>query len=129
MWLPTVLYVVILGRYATVDYGVVFAGYVGNDFAVRDVDGDRAPGFVADAQSVCGVFRVVCDYFDVVSLNFMQISFRRDFGRYMPTPVCFEQFKEFSSGVLDSRSFVYFLSVTLVLLFAAIKSVESHKWR
>jgi len=63
------------------------------------------------------------------SLNFMQNIVSPRFRAVYANASVLEQFKEFSSGVLDSRSFVYFLSVTLVLLFAAIKSVESHKWR
>ncbi len=38
-------------------------------------------------------------------------------------------FRDFARGVLDTRGIVYFLSVTVLFLFASIKTLESRRWR
>jgi ABC-2 type transport system permease protein len=38
-------------------------------------------------------------------------------------------FKDFSRGVFDSRGLVYFLSITALLLFLSVKTLESQRWR
>jgi len=129
MWLPTVLYVVILGRYATVDYGVVFSGYVGTALLCAML---TAIGLLISSLTHSQFVAFFVSFVTILmlfSLNFMQNIVSPKFRALYAYASVLEQFKEFSSGVLDSRSFVYFLSVTLVLLFATVKSVESHKWR
>ena len=37
--------------------------------------------------------------------------------------------EEFASGVIDSRSIVYYLSVTVFFLFLSVRAIESRKWR
>jgi len=129
MWVPTVLYVVVLGRYATVDYGVVFSGYVGTGLlcAMLTALGLLVSSFTR-SQFVAFFVSFVLILM-LFSLNFMQNIVSPGWRALYQYVSVLEQFKEFSAGVLDSRSFVYFISVTLLLLFATVKSVESHKWR
>ncbi|MCX7848072.1 MAG: ABC transporter permease [bacterium] len=129
MWVPTVIYVLVLGRYATVDYGVVFSGYVGTVLlcGLLTAVGTLVSSFTrSQFVSFFVSFVVILMLF---SLNFMQNIvpplWRKLYG-YMSI---LEQFKDFSQGAIDSRSVVYFVSMTLFLLFCTVKSVESHKWR
>jgi ABC-2 type transport system permease protein len=39
------------------------------------------------------------------------------------------QFEDFNKGLIDLRNFVYFLSVTALFLFLAVKLLESRRWR
>lgn len=129
MWVPTGVYVLILGRFAYVDYGVVFAGYVGTFLlcALLTAVGTLISSFTK-SQFVSLVVSFVAILM-LFSLSFMQniiAPFWRDVYAYVSI---LEQFQEFSRGVLDSRSLIYFVSSTAFLLFCTIKSVESHKWR
>ena len=40
-----------------------------------------------------------------------------------------EHMLEFSRGVVDSRPLVLYLSLTALVLFATVKSIESRRWR
>ena len=63
------------------------------------------------------------------SLSFMQTvvsPFWRDLYLYASI---LEQFNDFTKGVIDTRPLVYFTSLTVLLLFCTVKSVESRKWR
>lgn len=41
----------------------------------------------------------------------------------------FYHFQDFSKGILDSKSIVFFLSGTVFFLFLAVKTLESRRWR
>lgn len=41
----------------------------------------------------------------------------------------FHHFKDFSRGILDTKSVVFFLSNTVFFLFLAVKVMESRRWR
>jgi ABC-2 type transport system permease protein len=38
-------------------------------------------------------------------------------------------FKDFSRGIFDTKSVVFFLSNTVFFLFLAVKVMESRRWR
>ena len=129
MWIPTVVYVFILGKYATVDYGVVFSGYVGTILlcAMLTSIGILMSSFTR-SQFVAFVVSFVLILM-LFSLNFMQnivSPFWRELYKYLSV---LEQFQDFTHGVIDSQSIVYFLTLTVFMLFCTVKSVESHKWR
>ncbi len=129
MWVPTVLYVVILGRYATVDYGVVLSGYIGTVLlcALLTAIGLLDSSFTrSQFVSFFVSFVLILMLF---SLNFMQNIVPPLWRKLYAYISILEQFKDFSRGEIDSRSVVYFISLTLFLLFCTVKSVESHKWR
>lgn len=129
MWLPTTIYVLILGRFAYVDYGVVFAGYIGTILlcALLIALGCFISSFTK-SQLIAFLIAFIAMMM-LFSLSFMQsitTPFWREIYKYCSI---LEQFQEYPKGVLDSRSIIYFLSVTVFLIFCTIKSVESHKWR
>lgn len=129
MWVPTVLYVVVLGRYATVDYGVVVSGYIGTVLlsGLLTAIGLLVSSFTrSQFVSFFVAFVLILMLF---SLNFMQNIVPPLWRKFYAYVSILEQFKDFSRGAIDSRSVVYFISVTLFLLFCTVKSVESHKWR
>ena len=129
MWLPTAVYVIVLGRFATVDYGVVGCGYIGTILLCGML---TALGLLVSSftrsQFVAFVvtFVIILMMFSVSFMQNVVTPFWRQFYSYASI---LEQFKQFPRGVLDLRSFVYFISLTLFLLFCTVKSVESHKWR
>lgn len=129
MWVPTVLYVVVLGRYATVDYGVVLSGYIGTVLlsGLLTAIGLLVSSFTrSQFVSFFVSFVLILMLF---SLNFMQNIVPPLWRKLYAYVSILEQFKDFSRGAIDSRSVVYFISLTLFLLFCTVKSVESHKWR
>ncbi len=129
IWAPTVIYVIVLGQFATVDYGIVFAGYVGTFLlcALLTSIGLLISSFTR-SQFVAFIvsFVVILMLF---SLSFMQTivtPFWRELYRYASI---LEQFNDFRTGVVSSQGLVYFLSLSIFLLFCTVKSVESRKWR
>jgi ABC-2 type transport system permease protein len=129
VWVPTVVYVIVLGSFATVDYGVVGCGYVGTILLSGAL---TALGLLISSFTRSQFVAFVVSFVLILmlfSVSFMQNVVPPFWRSVYGYASILEQFKEFPRGVLDLRSFVYFISVTLFLLFCTVKSVESHKWR
>lgn len=129
MWVPTVVYIFILGKYATVDYGVIFSGYVGTILLCAFLTslGIMVSSFSrSQFVSFFVTFAIIIMLF---SLNYMQTLISPEWRAFYRYVSVLEQFFAFPLGVIDSRSIIYFASLTLFLLFCTVKSVESHKWR
>jgi ABC-2 type transport system permease protein len=129
MWVPTLVYVYILGKFTTVDYGVVFAGYLGT-FLLNCmltslgimISSTNKSQFVSFFVTFIGILMLF-------SLNFMQDVVSNKWRVVYRYASVLEQFNPFTKGVISSQSVVYFLSITAFLLFCTEKSVESRKWR
>ena len=129
MWLPTLVYVYILGKFTTVDYGVVCAGYLGT-FLLNCmltslgimISSTNKSQFVSFFVTFIGILMLF-------SLNFMQDVVSNKWRVVYRYASVLEQFNPFTKGVISSQSVVYFLSITAFLLFCTVKSVESRKWR
>ena len=129
MWVPTVLYVYILGRYATVDYGVVFSGYLGTILLCGFL---TALGVLISSFSRSQFVSFFVTFVLIImlfSLSFMQNLVSPQWRDVYQYASVLEKFSTFPAGIIDSRSIVYFLSLTVFLLFCTVRSVESHKWR
>ncbi len=134
LWLPTAAYAWLLARIspesAPIDFSALMTSYIGiaamGAFFI-------AIGLLASSltsnQAVAAVitFAVLCGYF---FWGFMPQFGRgvqlQEVGRYTSSLM---HMLEFSRGVLDTRPLVFYLSVTLFLLFSTVKVVEAQKWR
>ena len=129
LWVPTTIYVFILARYATVDYGIVYTGYLGTFLlnAMLTALGIMISSFTrSQFVSFFTTFVVIMVLF---SMNFMLDKVTPFWRMIIQFASVVGNFAPFTSGVIDSRSIVYFVSITVFLLFCTIKSVESYKWR
>jgi len=129
MWVPTLIYVYILGKFTTVDYGVVCAGYLGT-FLLNSmltslgimISSTNRSQFVSFFVTFIGILMLF-------SLNFMRDVVSNRWRLFYSYASVLEQYNPFTKGVISSQSVIYFVSITAFLLFCTVKSVESRKWR
>lgn len=134
LWLPTAAYAWLLARIspesAAIDFSALITSYIGiaamGAFFV-------AIGLLASSlttnQAVAAVmtFVILCGYFFWAFVPYYGRGMRlQELGRYTSSLL---HTLEFSRGVLDTRPLVFYLSVTLFLLYATIKVVEAQRWR
>ncbi len=130
LWLPTVLYVVVLKRNSEIDLGPVVAGYFGVfllGFLFLSV------GTFASTLSNNQLIAAIIAFAAMVALfsiglveQLLSASVLKDALAYMNL---WTQMDDFAKGIVDSRHVVYQLSVGLLFLFLAAKSLEVKKWR
>jgi ABC-2 type transport system permease protein len=74
------------------------------------------------ATAILAVFTFVVDY----GAEFARKMWERDVCAYLNI---FGHFDDFSKGILDSKSIIFFVSGTVFFLFLATKVMESRRWR
>ena len=131
LWLPTVLYVVILARHSKIDLGPVAAGYLG---VVLLGFMFLAVGTLASTLSTNQLIAAIIAFAAMVLLFSIGLveqlmtssSLLRDALSHMNL---WTQMDDFAKGIVDTRHVVYQLSVGILFLFLAAKSLEVKKWR
>jgi ABC-2 type transport system permease protein len=130
LWLPTILYVVVLKRNSEIDLGPVVAGYIGVlllGFLFLAVG--TLASTLSDNQLIAAIiaFAAMVALFSIGLVEqLLSASFLKDALAYMNL---WTQMDDFARGIVDSRHVVYQLSVGVLFLFLATKSLEVKKWR
>jgi len=74
------------------------------------------------SMAILALFTFVVDY----GAEYARHMWQRDVCAYMNV---FGHFSDFTKGILDSRSIIFFASGTVFFLFLATKVMESRRWR
>jgi len=131
LWLPTIVYVLILKSHSAIDLGPVAAGYLGilmlgflflgvGTFASTLTNNQLIAAILAFAATVA-LFSVGLLEQLVVSSSFFKSALS-----YMNL---WTQMDDFARGIVDTRHIVYQLSVGMLFLYLATKSLEWKKGR
>jgi len=131
LWMPTLLYVVVLRRYSSgVDFGPIAAGYLGTTLlGAMFLSVGLFFSSLTKNQIVAaiGSFVVVTVLWTLgVFKSFVSGTLAQGIISYLNI---FEHFDSFNKGIIDTRPLVYYISATALCLFLTVKVVESHKWR
>jgi len=131
LWLPTVIYVVLLKQHSSIDLRPVAAGYVGvlligflflavGTFTSTLTNNQLIAAILAFAALVA-LFSI-----GLIEQLLVSSSWIRDALGYMNL---WTHMDDYAKGIIDTRHVVYELSVGLLFLFLATKSLEVKKWR
>lgn len=131
LWLPTFLYVVILKQYSTIDLMPVASGYLGvftmgflflavGTFTSTLTDNQLIAAIIAFA------FLILLFSIGLVEQLLVSSSMLRDAFGYMNL---WAHMDDYAKGIVDTRHLIYEVSVGLLFLFLATKTLEVKKWR
>lgn len=131
MLAPTLLYPLVLEWYSSPDYGSIFAGYAG----LVCIDAlYLALGTLASSIWPSQVLA----YLVAVFFWLLFVGLTSWLPRYLGDPWSAILFRmsieqrygnDFAKGVIDTSTIIYFLSGIVLFLTAAVKIVESRRWR
>ena len=131
LWLPTLIYVVLLKQHSSIDLRPVMAGYLGvllvgflflavGTFTSTLTNNQLIAAIIAFAALIA-LFSI-----GLVEQLLVSSSVIRDALGYMNL---WTHMDDYAKGIIDTRHVVYELSVGLLFLFLAAKSLEVKKWR
>jgi ABC-2 type transport system permease protein len=131
MWVPTLLYVVIVARTGPVDAGVVASSYFG---AILVGAGYLALGLLMSALTSSQLVALLSTSAIVLALFMLGI-----FGEYIAREgtllydvsvhvSVWAQMNDFASGILDTRRLVFCGTLIVLPLFAAVRALEASRW-
>ncbi len=130
LWLPTVLYSVVLSRYGKVDFGPIAAGYLGIALIGALF---LAAGTFASALTKNQIVAAILSFVLILAV-FLAGVFKelvndpkmRDALAYLNL---IDHMEDFARGIVDTRRIVYVASGVVFFLFLATKSLEANKGR
>jgi len=130
LWLPTLLYPLILSRYSDIDPGPITSGYLGTLLLGMMF---LAIGLFFSAltrsQIIAALLTLAVNFtlfllplYEIVSPSFTPDSVLG----YMNI---WNHMEDFGRGIVDTRHLVYYGSVTLFALFATIQVLQARRWK
>lgn len=129
MWLPTVLYIVVLRDTGQIDWAVVGSSYIGV-FGVGA--GYLALGVLMSSMTrsqLLAFLLTMAAQFGLFILGIGEYIFEPGMVRDLSTHVSvLTQMDEMSRGVVDLRRIVYDLTLLVVPLFVTVRVVDSWRW-
>jgi len=131
LWAPTILYAVILRQHSEIDLGPVASSYLGvfligflflsiGTFASTLTTNQLVAGVIAFALSMV-LF--------LVGITAQLVLSSSALHNFLTHADLFAHMDDYAKGIVDTRHVVYELSVGLLFLFLAAKSLEVKKWR
>jgi ABC-2 type transport system permease protein len=130
MWLPTILYLVILGRTGALDWRAAASAYLGVLIAGA---GYLAVGVCASALTHSQLLAMVWTALVLLVLFILGIGeFVTREGSTMHA-ICayvsvWGHMNDFASGIVDSRRIVFYGSMIVLPLFVTTRTVEAWRW-
>ena len=131
LWLPTVTYAVILGKFSSPDWRPMATGYLGVALvgamfvAVGEFTSaltrSQIVAYMTGAALLLGLF--------LGGLLLPMVLKSDEAGQVVEYFNLYKHVQEFSQGIVDSRHVVYYLSTMVFALFLTTRVVESRKWR
>ena len=130
MLVPTSVFVTALELYGRPDYGELTCGYLGVVLAgTAYIAGGLFASTLTTSQAVA--FMLALFFWLVLSVGtkFLPSYLPEPWGGIVIKTDPDLRLRDFAIGLLDTGNIVYFLSFTFVFLFAAVKSLQSRRWR
>jgi len=131
LWLPTILYAAILFRYSSPDWRPMATGYLGVALlgAMFIAFGEFTSALTRN-QIVAYMGAAACLLGLFLGGLLLPIGFTGETsGRVLDYFNLYHHARDFGQGIVDSRQVVYYVSVTVFILFLTTRTIESRKWR
>lgn len=130
LWLPTVIYVMIIARHSDVDWGPILSGYLGilGIGAVFLAVGLFASSFTKN-QVVAAIitFAILIFFFAIAFVESLATS--EPLKEVLAYINLLQHTDDFGKGIVDTRRLIYYLSTTVLFLFLTSRALEAKKWR
>jgi ABC-2 type transport system permease protein len=130
LWLPTVLYAVILESFGDVDWGTLGAGYLGvlllGSFflSIGVMTSALTRNQIVAAVAAFSLSLFV--FFVGFVTGLVDEPWLQELTGYVSV---IDHMDELRRGIVDTRRLVYYLSGTFFFLFVAARALEDRKWR
>lgn len=127
---PTLVYVLILEVHANPEYGPIFTGYLG---LILLGGLYLAIGLFTSSLTHNQIIAFIGAVFIILLITVVAFFAPAGLPAEYRQPIWYMcaniRFSDFSKGILDFKNVVYFLSATILFLTAAVKSLETRRWR
>lgn len=130
LWLPTLLYPLVVQRYTAVDWGPLGSSYLGVlgigclVLSIGIFGSSCAKNQIVAAVITFGLLMML--FILPFTGSVLQSQWLIDALKYLNLP---DHMDELTKGIVDSRRLVYYASMTAFFLFLTTRALEAKKWR
>ncbi len=128
LWLPTILYPILLARYGRLDWGPIAAGYLGIALmgALFISAGTFASSLTKNqiVAAIIGFVLILAIFLVGIFRDFVNDPRVREALTYLNL---IEHMEDFARGIVDTRRIVYAVSVVVFFLFVSARTLEMNK--
>jgi ABC-2 type transport system permease protein len=130
LWVPTLVYTLLIARQSDVDWGPVAAGYLGilGIGALLLAIGTFASS-TTRSQLVAAMVGVALVFLLFLIGMFEEMLTGEGMKQALGYVNLWSHIDEFSRGIVDTRRLVYYATGVLFFLFLATRALEDKKWR
>jgi ABC-2 type transport system permease protein len=130
LWLPTLVYAILIARQSDVDWGPVAAGYLGilGIGALLLAAGTFASA-TTRSQLVAAMVGVALVFLLFLLGMFEGLLSSEGLKQGLSYVNLFDHIDEFARGIVDTRRLAYYGTGVLFFLFLATRALEDKKWR
>jgi ABC-2 type transport system permease protein len=130
LWLPTLVYAVLIARQSEVDWGPVAAGYVGIlGIGALLLSVGTFASAMTRSQLVAAMVAVAL-VFLLFLLGIFESQIDKEWLKQAVSYVnLWDHIDEFARGIVDTRRLAYYGTGVLFFLFLATRALEDKKWR
>ncbi|HKH47748.1 MAG TPA: ABC transporter permease subunit [Thermoanaerobaculia bacterium] len=130
LWLPTLVYAILIARQSEVDWGPVAAGYLGilSIGALLLAVGTFASA-TTRSQLVAAMVSVALVFLLFLLGMFEGLLTSEGLKQALSYVNLFDHIDELSRGIVDTRRLAYYGTGVLFFLFLATRALEDKKWR
>lgn len=130
LWLPTLVYAILIARQSEVDWGPVAAGYLGilGIGALLLAVGTFASA-TTRSQLVAAMVSVALVFLLFLLGMFEGMLDSEGMKQALGYVNLFDHIDEFARGIVDTRRLAYYGTGVLFFLFLATRALEDKKWR
>jgi ABC-2 type transport system permease protein len=129
MLVATLVYPLIVAYFAPLDWGPILTGYLG---LLLLGGAFLAVGILASSLTENQIVAAIVSF--GILLIFWVLGWRAEslggaWGSILSHLSLLDHFDSFARGVLDTKDVVYYLNLTAVALFLALRSLEARRWK
>lgn len=126
---PTLTYLVVLRLVGAPDWGPALAGFLGQALLAALLVSIGVLASAATQNQVLAAMGAMVGGVLFWLAGQAAASLRGRLSDAVAYLAMFEHFGQFSRGVIDTRSLIFFLGTTAMFLFLAVRVVESRRWK
>lgn len=130
LWLFTLIYVIILISYTSIDLMPVLTGYLG---IFLHGCAFLSAGILASSFSRNQIISAIWAFVILIglfTLGFLyQLIPSPNFKNIVEYATLWEQMEWFGKGILDTRGVIYSITLTILFLFLSVQVLKFRKWR
>lgn len=130
LWLFTLIYVVILISYTSIDLMPVLTGYIG---ILLHGSAFLSAGILASSFSRNQILSAIWAFVLLIGLFTVGFIYQlipsATFKNFVEYATLWEQMEWFGKGIIDTRGIIYSITLTILFLFLSTQVLKLRKWR